>query len=98
MTQALVEQRRVIYDPVAYEMSSSPDRVDASGMTVFSACRTKHAHRPRFHGRLKSSLMPLSGVIKITPRFYGHLKASLKPLSASGVIEITLPIETVRGL
>ena len=36
--------------------------------------------------------MPRSGVIKITPRFHGHLKASLKPLS--GVIEITLPIET----
>ena len=47
---------------------------------------------PRFHGHLKSSLMPLSGVIKLTPRFHGHLKASLKPLS--GVIEITLPIET----
>ena len=38
------------------------------------------------------SLMPLSGVIKLTPRFHGHLKASLKPLS--GVIELTLPIET----
>ena len=45
-------------------------------------------------GTLNPSLMTLSGVIKITPRFHGHLKASLilKPLS--GVIEITLPIET----
>ena len=37
--------------------------------------------------------MPLSGVLKITPRFHGHLKASLKPLS--GVVELTLPIETL---
>ena len=36
--------------------------------------------------------MSLSGVIEITPRFNGHLKASLKPLS--GVIEVTLTIET----
>ena len=36
--------------------------------------------------------MSLSGVLKITPRFHGHLKPSLKPLS--GVIELTLPIET----
>ena len=36
--------------------------------------------------------MPLGGLIKITPRFHGHLKASLEPLS--GVIVITLPIET----
>ena len=46
---------------------------------------------PRFHGHLKPSLMPLSGVLKITPRFHGHRKASLKPLS--GVIKLTLPIE-----
>ena len=43
-------------------------------------------------GHLKSSLMSLSDVIKITPRFHGHLKASLKPLSS--VIDISLPIET----
>ena len=41
---------------------------------------------------LKPSLMPFSGVLKITPRFHGHLEASLEPLS--GVIKLTLPIET----
>ena len=48
---------------------------------------------PRFHGHLKPSLMPLSGVLKIAPRFHGHIKASLKPLS--GVIKLMLPIETL---
>ena len=48
--------------------------------------------KPRFHGHLKPSLMPLSGVLKITSCFHGHFKASLKPLS--GVIKLTLPIET----
>ena len=26
-------------------------------------------------GHLKTSLMPLSGMLKITPRFHGHLKS-----------------------
>ena len=36
--------------------------------------------------------MPLSVVLRVTPHFHGHLKAAFQPLS--GVIKLTLPIET----
>ena len=55
-------------------IETEPENLDAD--TVRTGGRGV-LHRPRFHGHLKSSLMPLSGVLKITPRFHGYLKASL---------------------